>query len=220
MIIVYKNFFRNRMVNLSKRSVQHFLPNAKFFCISLYKQEPNEYSKHEPLDKDILVTYKPTKWVVTNNKPLDHIDDSKTAGYALPDNARLFSEGLNLVYEEFKHSNEKVLMLAEDHFFTTGATLKELQDNEFDWAYGNWDSDTDVNGSIICFRPQSLSHILPIPDGSGMVETHLQNTVTLRVDPDRRHRISTRNKLDYGGDGIYTNSSETMIRMLTEAGIL
>jgi hypothetical protein len=220
MIVVFKNFFRNNMVNLSKRSVRHFLPDAKIYCISLFKHTEHEYDTQEPLDADITNIFKPTKWVLDNGKPHDHADDTQTSGWAYPDNAKLFSEGINLVYEEFKHTNEKVLMLAEDHFFTSGETLRLLLCNEYDFAFGTWDTNTDVNGSIIGFRPQALSHLFPIDEGSGSVEQHLENQLTLKIDPTRRYRMPTRKHTNYGGDGIYTNSSAKMTRLLTNAGIL
>jgi hypothetical protein len=208
------------MVNLSKHSVRHFLPDAKFYCLSLYKQDPREYDSQEALDPEITQIFKQTKWVTNNDKVHDHVDDSQTSGYAYFDNAKLFSEGLNLVYEQFKDTNEKVLMLAEDHFFTTGETLRGLVSNEFDFAHGTWNSDVDVNGSIICFRPQALSNIMPIDEGSGEVEKHLEVQLTTRIDPSRRYRMATRHHVNYGGDGIYTNSSETMINVMKQAGVL
>ena len=220
MIVVYKNFFRNRMVNLSKKSVQHFLPDAKFYAVSLFKHSTDEYASQEPLDADIVNCYRQTKWVLNNNRPLDTTVDSESAGYAYLGNARLFCEGLNFVYEEFKHTNEKVLMLAEDHFFTTGETLRELTNNEFDWSYGTWTNSTDVNGSILCFRPQALSYLLPIEEGMGTVEPYLEEKITLQVDPSKRHRLTTRHHLDYHGDGFYTNSSDAMTTALKDAGII
>jgi len=221
MIVVYKNFFRNRMVNLSKKSVQHFLPNAQFHCISLYKQNMEEYNGQDLLDPDIAETFAKTQIVLQHDKPMDHIIDSMTSGYASPENAAIFSEGYNLIMEKFKDVDEKVLILAEDHFFTTGAVLKELDENDWDLANAPWDNDNDGNASILGIRPKRMQHLFPIPERSGLiVEHHLARYVIHKVDPARRYIIKNRRHINYFGDGIYTNSSERMKQLMEAAGIL
>jgi hypothetical protein len=220
MIIVYKNFFRNKMVNLSARSIRHFLPYAPIYCLSLYKENQSEYDEQEPLDDEISVIYRQTKIVFNNGKPLDHVDSAQTAGYGNMDNAKVFSEGINLVQDYFKDVNDKVLVLAEDHFFTTGAVINELIEHDFDFAYAGWDHEHDVNGSIMCLRPKRLQHLFPIDENGTHVESHLRHHLKEKVPAERLYCIQNRTGPDYKGDGMYTNSSEDMIKMLTEAGIL
>lgn len=221
MIVIYKNFFRNKMVNLSKASVKHFVPDAKFFCLCLYKQDPAEYNNQETLDDDITVHFRKTNHVWNTNKPLDCVDSSQTAGYANSENAKVFSEGINLCYDILKDVDEKVLILAEDHFFTTGAVLKELTDNDFDLAHATWDSGNDANASIIGMRPNRLQDFFPIIEWSGLpVEYHLERNLVTKVPIERRYRIANRQNINYYNDGVYTNSSEVMIDQLKLAGIL
>ena len=220
MIVVYKNFFRNKMVNLSAKSVRHFLPNAKFHCLSLYKENQDEYNNQEPLSPEITNFYRQTKYIFNTGRPLDCVSDI-CSGYAHPENAKVFTEGFNYIHEEFKTTNEKLLILSEDHFFTTGKVIKELIDHDFDFAYGIWGRDIDVNASIACLRPAALTEIFPISETTtNAVEGHLGDHLTARVDPSRRYIIKHRLVLDYFGDGIYTNSSETMLKKLIEANII
>ena len=211
------------MVNLSVKSVRHFLPDAKFHCLSLYKENQDEYNDQEPLSPEITNFYRQTKHVFNTGRPLDDVSDM-TSGYSHPENAKVFSEGFNYIHEEFKTTNEKLLILTEDHFFTTGEVIKELIDHDFDFAYGIWGRDIDANASILCLRPAALTEIFPISETVTHpwqeVERHLGNNITTKVAEDRRYIIKNRWHSDYFGDGIYTNSSETMLKKLIEANIV
>lgn len=118
----------------------------------------------------------------------------------------------------FKDCDEKVLILAEDHFFLTGDTLRELNEKEFDIAYAPWDSISDkgANGSLLCLRPNRIHSRVPEVrqpiEGLLMRWIEGQNVV--------KHGLSTRNQLDYKGDGFYTNSVDEVRNALQNAKIL
>lgn len=154
MIVVFRNFFRNKMVNLTAKSVKHFIPDAELYCVSYYKNDPSVYDDQEPLDKDIQQFLLRTKYV-NEGAIHDHEDSTKTSGYQNADNVKYFVEGYNDIIKLFADVVEKVLILGEDHYFTTGAVLNELQNNDFHLAYAPWDTDNDANGSILCV---SLRH--------------------------------------------------------------
>ena len=206
MKVAFRNFFRNKAVNLTMKSVRYFLPETEFYCASFFKDSKLEYEKEEPLDSCIKNTYFQTKYVYDGDAPPDHSDDSLTSGFGNLANGFIFSEGYNAVYELFENEEEKVLVLAEDHLFTTGVVLKELIDNDFDLALAPWDY--GFNGSILCVRPARLSHVFPITDHAGRVEYVLSRNFQGKVPPERQYLIENRRQLNYFGDGFYTNSSE------------
>lgn len=220
MIVIFRNFFRNKAVNLTASSVRAFLPEAKFYCYSFYKHSKEEYAFQDLLNPYINVKYLATKYINPANKPLDDIDSTKTSGYQNADNVKYFVEGYNAIYQDFKDEKEKVLIIAEDHFFTNGATLKELVNNEFDLAYAPWDNLTDANASILCVRFANLKNIFPIQEYGPPIERHLQETLVYKVNLDKRYIIKNRKHADYFGDGMYTNSSAQIKDELVKAGIL
>ena len=218
MIVIFRNFLRNKMVNLTAQSVKHFVPNTTFYCLTLYKKDYwDDYADQEPLLPYITQFARPTKYV-SSNQVHDHEDSTKTSGYQNGDNAKYFTEGFNYIMEVFKGVDQKVLILAEDHFFTTGAVLKELQDNEFDLAIAPWDVDDDANGSVICWRPTKVAHLFPLPEGGAPIEILLKHTLVDKVE--NVYKIKNRKHADYFGDGKYTNSSVEIEEELKKAGIL
>lgn len=206
------------MVNLTALTVRHFVPSAKFYCISFYKKNIDEYKGQEPLHSFIENTFIPTAFVNPEDKPHDHIDSKKTSGFENKDNAKYFTEGYNAAFEKFKDLDEKVLLLAEDHFFTTGQTLREITQSDFDVAYAPWDHEDDANGAVICFNFKKLNHLFPLPISHQSVEAHIRDHVIHKAS--NPYKLTSRKHANYFGDGIYTNSSEEMIRHITAAGIL
>ncbi len=204
MKVVFRNFYRNEMVNLTLKSVRRFMPNADVHVVSLFKNEASEYGR-EPVIEGVSHYYRPTRY---------HGMGSAVANDA---NGLFFTEGYNYIADIFKDCDEKVLMLAEDHFFTTGKTLKELQEKEFDVAYAPWDSETDkgANGSILCVRPKRA--VFPIPEMRRPIEGLLQRWID--AQSGTKHRLSTRAALDYKGDGFYTNDVAAVGFALKEIGI-
>ena len=219
MIVVYRNFFRNKMVNLSYQSVMNFLPTARVFCFSFYKKNQQEYETQEPLNPDIVNFYLQTAFV-SGNQITDHIDSTKTSGYQNSDNGKYFVEGYNGIFKVFKLRTESVLMLSEDHFFTNGNTLKELVSNDYDIAYAPWDNELDANGSILCLNFYALRHLFPLPVASMPIERLLQDNLITKIDNKRRYKILNRKHTNYFGDGVYTNSSEEMKVKMSEAKLI
>jgi len=219
LIVCFRNFYRNKMVNLSAKSIKHFLPEASIYCVSLYKESYEEYDNQEPLDNYIYKIAVQTKYVNKNPDAVhDHVDTTKTSGYAHPDNGLWFSEGYNIIYNIFKDYNEPVVMISEDHFFTSGAVLREIVENEYDIAYASGDRDVNANGSLLVINPQKVNHLFPLPEVRLPIEALLEQHLVTQVS--NRYSIKHRKWIDYCGDGIYTNSSEDMIREMKAAGII
>jgi hypothetical protein len=199
-----KNFFRNDFVNLTAKSIRHFVPNAKIACLNLYKKDMNEYKNQSFLEVD-QIFYKKSKY-----------DGKSSSGQGHVDNSLFFSEGYNYIYENYKHLNCKILMLAEDHFFTNGQTLKEFIEKDFDIACAKWGD--GVNGSILGLN-LNKNIIFPIPERSpGGVERIFKEDI---VDKAKNlYYFSTRDTLDYKGDGFYTNDLEPIRLSLLENKII
>lgn len=223
LIVAIKNFQRNRMVNLTALSVKHFLPNASIHCLTLYKESMDEYASQEPLLPFITESTEKTKFV-SGKEIHDSENPSLVSGVAHPNNGAFFAEGYNLIFEKFRGSDEKLLMLAEDHFFTSGQTLREIVEVDWDVAYAGWTDWGDyrnVNGSILAVVPSKVDEYFPILEQENMmVEWLFWHGLVGRVEKDRVHEFTTRRETDYSGDGLYTNSSNIMEIKLKEAGIL
>lgn len=222
MIVAFRNFFRNKTVNLTAQSVRYFWPDVRVVCVSFFKRDPIECDGQEQLLDFIEEVRVQTKYVNSTGKPTDHVDTTQTSGYANPDNSKYFAEGYNEVWKLLRGVDDKVLMLAEDHFFTTGATLKELEENDFSLAYAPWDhpSELDANGSILCVNFAHLDGLFPILEEGSMIEHRIAESLVMRVSPSARYKIKNRRRIDYHGDGMYTNSSIEIEKELRKAGIL
>ena len=223
LIVVFKNFMRNRMVNLSALSVRHFLPNAEIYCLTLYKQSMDEYTNQDPLDDYIEEWTAQTRW----NSGIDihdHIENGKCSGYGNLLNGCFFTEGYNLIFDRFKDVSEKVLMLNEDHYFTTGKTLQEAVDIEWDVAWAGWDDENIncANASIIGVNPVTTAPFFPMVEQPGQVEYHIgqQFAKQIREAGLKDHLFSTRRSINYFGDGRCVNSSVLMRSHMEAAGIL
>lgn len=223
---VIKNFMRNRMVNLTAKSVKHFDKEAYICVISLYKHDISEYANQEPLDRTLIDSWvaAPTKWVSPGGNA--NIHDSTvygtTSGFGNPLNGPFFVEGYNLSVEYFGDYTDKLIILAEDHFFTSGSTIKELKNTDWDAAYASAftpDART-ANGAILGIVPSKVKDLFPIPEIPTSIENLLGEGLLMRIPQDRVHKLSTREWIDYKGDGIYTNSSAEMEAHMKAAGIL
>lgn len=205
------------MVNLSIKSVKYFIPDAKVICVSLYEHSIEEYRDQPPLEGVDFSFCAETKFKKDNSRPLDF--DGQTSGFGHPLNASFFSEGFNIAISMLKDVEDKVLLLNEDHYFTTGKTLQLLAENDFTIAYANWDSPQSVNASIVCLKPNSVAHLFPISEVStSMVETHLYTEIASKIKD--KYIIPTRYHTNYFGDGNYFNSSQRIAEDLAKAGIL
>lgn len=223
MIIAFRNFKRNKTVNLTYKSILYFQPNLKCICVSFFENTKKEYDDLEPLNKNIQNFYIQTKYPNKTNKPQDHIDSTKTSGWANPDNAKFFTEGYNQIFNILQNENDKVLMLAEDHFFTKGIVLQDLLDNDYDLAYAAWDhpSELDANASILCIRPNKLKHLFPVSEEGGQIIEHrICNSLIIKINPSRLYKMKYRKRINYFNDGMYTNSSEEIKSELKKVNII
>ncbi len=211
------------------------MPDAKIVVCNLYNNSESEYNDHEKISGADDLFYLQTKYPKTNSLPLDaSIHDEKdrkgryiTSGFRNSNNPNFFTEGFNIGYEYFKDEKSKVLMLAEDHYFTNGKTLKELNDNEWDFAYAqlglkpHW-----MNASIIGFIPSKYYNIFPLNVyahlyDSFYIERHLDNVLFSKLDKSfKKYIIQNRKDFDYKGDGQYTNSSDVIELDLKKVGII
>ena len=223
MIVIFRNFFRNRMVNLTATSVKHFLPDSEFHCITLYKNSEDEYDNQPALHEWIKEHKFQTKFVNSDsnvtyesNHPLGY----GTSGVGHPDNGKYFVEGYNLVYNMFSGLDEKLLILSEDHFFTTGATIRELLANNYDVAYAPTEITHEANGGLLSINPNKVSDFFPLPEAELPVEGLLATHLISKIELTRLHKLSTRVWLDYKGDGLHTNGSDVIEEELKKVGIL
>ncbi len=211
MKIVLKNFFRNNICNLTIASIQHFRPDADIYCLCQYKEKAVEYDGLEPLNLPFFkIFYAKSKYT------------NLGASVANKYNNLFFTEGYNQIFDfiqrEHENKDEKILMLAEDHFFTNGNTLTELEGTDCDVAFAGWGS--GANGSILYVNPVNTKHLFPMPERHDSIEHTLMADFINRVPKERRHQLTTRNELDYRGDGLYSNNYDEIKAEMTKAGIL
>ena len=115
----------------------------------------------------------------------------------------------------------------EDHYFTNGETLKELNNNNWDFAYAQYGKQPSwINASILGFIPSKYSSVFPLPECTKVysdyyVERHLSDVLFKKIDPSlKKYLIRNRKTSNYMGDGQYTNSSDVIEQHLKEAGII
>lgn len=207
MKIILKNFLRNKFCNLTIASIRHFIPNAKIYCLCQYKDTIEEYNVLEELNLPLLnIFYAKSKYT--------NLGSSVANQY----NNLFFTEGYNQIFEKFKDSQEPLLMLAEDHFFTNGKTLEELRGTDCDVAYAHWNQ--GANGSILFVHPNATRQFFPIPEQYTTIEHSLMDTFIKKFPQHRIHRLTTRNEIDYKGDGLYSNDYNEIKQHIAQAGIL
>jgi len=219
MIIAFRNFKRNKMVNLTAKSIKHFMPEVRMYCFTFFKDKIDEQEALLPY----ITEYKIKTKYNSSKEIHDHVDPSKTSGFANPDNGLYFCEGYNAIFDRFKNHSEKVIMLAEDHYTTTGKFLKELNENDWDVAFASgFSEESNVNASIIGIVPPKVKHIFPLPETNKVpIETTLTKYLVKKIkNKNKVYQLKSRNWIDYCGDGKYTNSSEIIEKDLKEHGIL
>lgn len=212
MIVCIKNYHKNINSSLTARSVKHFLPDSKVYLINVY----------EDLNRDGL-----------DSSVFDGIIDFKAKysgkiwgpGEGSPSNGLYFTEGINHAFNLFSDSEDKVVILDEDHFFTSGQTLRELKETEYDFAWAYWFAPDphplDMSASILSFRPKKVSHLFPLPERVQFIETLLRTELHEKLIGNCIiHKISTRDHGDYHGDGKFTNSHQVIEDELRKAGII
>mgnify|MGYP001419492784 FL=1 len=223
MIIYFRNYFRNKTLNLTVKSVRYFMPNAEINCVCFYDKDVSEYDNFEKICGVDNIIYKKTSYPNDTNISPEISNNQKTSGSLGSRNLKIFTEGYNTIFSEVKNRDEKVLLLTEDHFFTNGKTLKELLNSDFSLAYARFGKGVHTikqndrflpNASIICFLPKKIKHLFPLnlvttknskDPWSNAIEYHLKKILIDRVKLNELHIISTRNHANYMGDGLLTN---------------
>jgi hypothetical protein len=210
MIFCIKNYHKNINSSLTAKSIKHF-GDHKVYLINVYKDNIDRTD----LDQDIF----------------DGIFDFKAQydfgpGEGSSANGYYFTEGINHAQKCFKDSEEKIVVLDEDHFFTTGKTIKELEENEYDLGWAFWispppESNNSVSGAIISFRPKKVDFLFPLPERNQYIE-HLLKEEFLEKMPDNliSYKMRNRNHGDYNGDGFFTNDYNKIYEELKRVNIL
>jgi len=224
MIVFYKNYKRTDRVLLSIQSVKHLFPEIEIYCLMLYDNDKSEYAEY--IDKFTKLDVKVFFDIKTYNFGTSGAEGSTHNGF-------YFTEGVNKMQKICVESNisDKVLMLDEDHFFTTGKTINYLLSSDFDLAVGWWPAPTSIkyksrpsfepNASIICINPISLNDSFPIEPAHEYVEILFGfELVQKSVNNGKKVvEIPTRKYTNFDGDGIHTNNIEDIKRELTLANI-
>lgn len=218
MVVFYKNFNRTERTLLSIGSVRQLFPEIKICCLNLYLNNQSQYDSYLPTFKELQVE------IFFNKKRYNFSPTAIISQY----NGLYFTEGINGMFELSKNNGyQKVLMLDEDCFFTTGETIRFLLDNKFDFAYGTWPSPNpndyqQINGSILALDIVSTSPMFPLPERIQWIENLLGRELYnkclglgLTVV-----KIPTRTYIDFGGDGIHTNNVGQIRQQLKKVGMI
>jgi hypothetical protein len=211
MIFCIKNYHKNINSSLTAKSIKYFGKHHKVFLLNIFKDEPNlENIDYKYFDK------------IFNFKAKYDFGP----GEGSPANGFYFTEGINHAYQCFKDTEEKIVVLDEDHFFTTGIQIKDLEENEYDLAWAYWmapppESETDVSGAIISFRPKKVKSLFPLPERMQFIE-HLLKQEFLEKLPSSliSYKMKFRNHGNYYGDGMFTNDWRVIEKELAKVGIL
>lgn len=208
MIVFFKCYKRIERVILSIQSVRHLFPDIDIRCLLLYETHSTEYDTHKPLLENLKVT------LYFDKKTYDF---GPAMGSDL--NGYYFTEGINKM-QRLVADKSKVLFLDEDQFFTTGATIQFLLDNNFDLAYGTWPAPlgaiprptVEINGAIVAIDSQKLNHLFPLPEHREYIELLLGRELHDKAVSQGFNviKIPTRTYTNFGNDGLHTNSIEEM----------
>lgn len=226
MIIFYKNYQRTNRTLLSIQSVRYLFPNADIRCLFLYNESADEYIYEHSNEIELL---KKLKVKLYFDKKKWNFENKSASSSAI--NGYYFTEGINKIQKITKES-EKVLILDEDSFFTTGKTIQFLLDNEFDLAWAEWGCGPnpityderpkkEINGSILAINSKKLNHLFPIIEKKEYIEFILgfelyQKCLDLEY---KIVEIATRYNFNYCGDGIFTNDINEIKKELQKANI-
>jgi hypothetical protein len=220
-IFIIKNFKRTKDCVLTIKSIRHFCDN-EIHILHLFNESIDEYKtselsyNEELMSMGVIQFFGKTKY---NCGP----------GCLSPVNGLYYSEGLNYCSEIFKGQNKKVIFLDENHFFTTGETIKFLLDNDYDFAYGTWgdptlsgeDENTLPNCSLLGFNFFNLKHLFPIQEVIMFCEPLISQEILAKItDKSRIYKIPTRIRDNYCGDGFWTNDYDQMYDALQKSGIV
>lgn len=244
-IMVYRNYKRYDHLNLSIKTAKKFISEDNIFCLDLCDDINNDanLNKISLPSSNIIVRSSKYKYdkttrniYIKNNVPdnwlsLKHYE--KTSNHYepydytychthdLPNsiNTLFFSEGYNIIFDLFKNYSGKLFCLNEDQFFTTGQTIQDLKQNDFDLAWANWcwPTEKSVNGSILCYVPKKCMTLFPLPEIPVFVDSCYYEFIVTRQKQHnlKLYKMKFREGENYFGDGIRTNSYEDMIRFVS-----
>lgn len=208
MIFAIKNYHKNKSSNLTAISVRHF-SNAPIYLFNIY----GETCSHDDLDKSLFTEILDIKGKYNFG-----------SGHGSQVNGYYFTEGINHIFNHFSSLNEKVVILDEDQYFTTGAVINELREAEYDLAWAVWRAPggepDDMAANILSFRPASVAHAFPLPEKMQYTEILLRENLMAKVPLERRHQIRHRYQTNYFGDGHFTNYWQEIESSLKGAGII
>jgi hypothetical protein len=222
MIVCYKNYKKSDHVAVCIRSVRHFMPDAEINVVFQYDEDKSEYDQDLPLFDGLNTKH--------------HFVKKKYnfgGGSGNSNNGFYFTEWINAAQSLFPDA-EKALVVDEDEYFTTGETLKWLNENEFDLAWYNWFAPLYshdywqrfpkglMSGSLFCINFKFMKEFFPIPEvrehievilGHALVETCMSKNGVIK-------KIPTRDQDNHFGDGNHTNNIGQIISELKQAGII
>jgi len=227
-IFIIKNFKRTKDCILTIKSIRHFC-NNEINVLHLFNESIDEYKvsselslNEEIMDMGVIQHFGKTKY---NNITLQ----ISVPGNPGPANGLYYSEALNYCFAMFKQQNKKVILLDENHFFTSGETIKFLLNNDYDFAYGTWgnpfhyDRDENImpNCSLLGINFFNLKHLFPIQERFMFCEPLINQEILTKItDKSRIFKIPTRVHHNYCGDGFHTNDYDQMYDALQKSGIV
>jgi hypothetical protein len=209
MIFCIKNFHKNKNSSLTAKSVKFFNKDYKIYLFNIYKESVDLSELEISLFEDII-----------NFKAKYDFG----SGVGNENNGFYFSEGINHIQNYFKDYDDKVVILDEDQFFTSGKVIKELEENNFEFAWAHWPSpiwnQRDVAGNILSFNPKKINHLFPIPEEKKYIEILLRENLLDKISDEKVYKIKNRNFTNYFDDGIFTNSVADIEYHLSLKGII
>jgi len=228
-IFIVKNFKRTKHCILTIKSIRHFCDN-EINVLHLFNESIDEYKvsselsfSEDLMDMDVIQHFGKTKY----NNTTFQISGLGDSG---PANGLYYSEALNYCSEIFKGQNKKVILLDENHFFTSGETIKFLLNNDYDFAYGTWgnpylidDQDENLmpNCSLLGINFLNLKKLFPIQEQFTFCEPLISQEILTKItDKSRIFKIPTRVHNNYCGDGFHTNDYDQMYDALQKSGIV
>ena len=221
MIVFYKNYKRTDRTLLSIQSVRHLFPDIEIRCLLLYDSDVSEYDSYIDLFKKFNVT-------LYFDKKTYNFGSSAVGS---PRNGYYFTEGINKIFNLTKELEEKVFILDEDQFFTTGKTINILLNTEFDLACAHWQCPNpityknkpifEVNGALLAIRPVKFKNIFPLPEKYEYIESLLGHELYRPAIDNKLNifHIPTRVHTNYNGDGVHTNNIYEIIHHLKNFNI-
>ena len=221
MVVFYKNYKRSDRTLLSIQSVKHLFPDLEINCLFLFDEKPSEYN-------DVLPQFAKLGVNIHFDKKTYNFGNPSAVGSKY--NGFYFTEGVNKIHQICLDYDirEKVLMVDEDHFFTTGKTIDYLLENDFDLAVGKWVSPPsknkppfEPNASIICVKPHNMVDIFPIPAKEEYVEFLWGWELVEKAKKLGRNivKIPTRVQTNYHKDGVHTNDINVIKKELKKHNI-